>query len=228
MKKFVTKFSILAGLCALLSPAFLAAQTAGIFLAPPPDAPILSTPINYASGVPKNTVLSWQPPTGATSFRLQIGRDEQFSWMTLDTSGLPYQFFNGITFKGGVWYWWHVNASDSSGTGPWSETFSFKPEGNDAVENGSPAAAGFRMISAFPNPCTGMTAVTVDMQRPGAVQLRLYDPLGREQFRQTSQQMTAGQSPLTLDLAQLPAGVYYLRASVNGVAQTDAIRLVKR
>jgi hypothetical protein len=38
----------------------------------------------------------------------------------------------------------------------------------------------------------------------------------------------AGQVPVTLDLAPLPAGVYYLRANVNGVLQNDGLKLIRR
>ncbi len=235
MKKFVTKFSILAGLCLLLFPAFLAAQSAAIFLAPPPDAPILTSPTNYTSSAEKKGYLAWQQLLSATAYHLQIGRDDQFSWMTLDTNLVPMApgypvmpDYPCSSLKAGVWYYWRVTATDSTGTSPWSETWSFKITGFDAVDNGSAAASGFRMLNAYPNPSNGITAVLLDIQQPGAVELRLYDPLGREQFRQTNTRMTAGQFPVTLDLSQLPAGVYFLRASVNGIAQADAIKLVRR
>ena len=68
-------------------------------------------------------------------------------------------------------------------------------------------------LNVFPNPAT--TTLTLTNCTPGPIQL--FDMTGRKVV-----EATANADPLTLDISQLPKGVYFLKSGPN------TIKLVKR
>lgn len=81
----------------------------------PPNFEMIS-PANAAIGVSDSPVLTWNPSFGATSYRVQISADAQFSTLVSDQSGLTTTSFSPtVTLAPGTVYFWRVTADTPSG-----------------------------------------------------------------------------------------------------------------
>jgi subtilisin family serine protease len=91
---------------------------------PAPRSPVLLSPANGATGVPVPATVAWDYVIGASTYRLQIDDNSDFSSPVLDVSGLTgtnhYASLNTWTT-----YYWRVNATSPYGTSAWSSVWSF-------------------------------------------------------------------------------------------------------
>ncbi|MCX6162122.1 MAG: YCF48-related protein [Ignavibacteriae bacterium] len=100
-----------------------------------PTAPVLTAPANNSTGVSLTPAISWSAVTGAASYRLQVSTDSLFATTQFDTSGVtgttvtvPVNKLTGLTK-----YYWRVNATNVSGTGPYSAVWNFRTLQNLAL-----------------------------------------------------------------------------------------------
>lgn len=85
-----------------------------------------------------------------------------------------------------------------------------------------PAALGFRLRSIAPSPATGRITVELALGVASRVALEVFDATGRRVLARRTATLAAGTHVEALDVAALPGGVYWLRAS-DGVRR-DAKR----
>jgi len=83
-------------------------------------APVLLQPANSATGVSTNPTLSWNTSSGATSYHLQVSINSSFSTTVFDQSNITGTSQQVSGLSGNTAYYWHVNATNSSGTSGWS------------------------------------------------------------------------------------------------------------
>lgn len=99
--------------------------TGGVF--PPPPQPTLLLPINNSTGISLTPLLDWNDITYVLNYRIQVSTDALFNSILWDTNGVvPSQVFiptNKLT--GLTQYFWRINATNVTGTGPWSSIWSF-------------------------------------------------------------------------------------------------------
>ena len=91
-----------------------------------PAVPVLSAPVNNATGVAVNQTLSWAAVSGAATYRVQVSTASDFSTgIVVDDSTLTAasKALNSLTNS--TVYYWHVNAKNAGGTSAWSTAFSF-------------------------------------------------------------------------------------------------------
>ena len=91
-----------------------------------PAIPVLSSP-TYGSIIGTDTpTLKWLPVGGATSYTVRIATDSEFTDLVIEQSDITttqYAVPSG-KLKDKIYYW-KVNASNSAGTGAWSNTWAF-------------------------------------------------------------------------------------------------------
>ncbi|MBD3291079.1 hypothetical protein GF337_19885 [candidate division KSB1 bacterium] len=92
---------------------------------PIPNAPTLSSPPNNATNQQTSLTLRWNASSGAASYELQVDDNQNFSSPVVNRSGITStsQVVSGLAE--GTLYYWRVNASNSSGTSPWSGVWRF-------------------------------------------------------------------------------------------------------
>jgi hypothetical protein len=93
----------------------------------PPPAPVLISPSNGNACVSVTPLFDWQDVTNAASYRIQVSASPSFTNNVIDVSGLTssqYTAGSGVlTYN--MQYYWRVNATNSNGTGNWSNTLNF-------------------------------------------------------------------------------------------------------
>ncbi|MDR3503121.1 MAG: T9SS type A sorting domain-containing protein [Legionella sp.] len=90
-----------------------------------PDAPMLASPYDGATGVSINSLLKWNTSSRATSYRLQASTNSNFSIFVKDKSGITSTSYVDSGFADNTTYYWRVNATNDEGTSAWSTVRSF-------------------------------------------------------------------------------------------------------
>ncbi len=91
----------------------------------PPPAPLLASPANGATGVPRTPAMIWGQAGNATSYRLQVSTRSNFATLVVDQRNIQ-QLWQIISVNPNTTYYWRVNATNAYGTGPWSTVWRFK------------------------------------------------------------------------------------------------------
>lgn len=97
---------------------------------------------------------------------------------------------------------------------------------------GTAVAGGFDLQPAYPNPFNPATTIPFRLERPGQVRIRLYNALGQQVAVLLDAAMPAGDHRVRWDghtAGGVPAGSgrYVVRMTVDGMARTRAITLVR-
>jgi hypothetical protein len=90
-----------------------------------PDAPILNFPVNGAKDLLPGIIFKWGTPDLAISYGLQISRNQNFSPIDIDTSGINVASCEIKNLLPNTKYYWRVNASNLVGNGAWSNIWLF-------------------------------------------------------------------------------------------------------
>lgn len=89
-----------------------------------PDVPILLSPNNGAINVVIPTTLNWNSSAGATSYRIQVSTNDQFTTIVYDSNNITDISHQIMEFSYLTTYYWRVNASNSHRTSGWSSVWS--------------------------------------------------------------------------------------------------------
>lgn len=110
-----------------------------------PSAPMLTTPAHGSVEVPTDPVLSWSTSAEAWTYRLQVSTNSSFVSTVFDDPTLSTSSKQIGPLANNTTYYWRVNATNSAGTGPWSDISRFTtapppppPPSQTSPENGSP------------------------------------------------------------------------------------------
>ncbi len=85
------------------------------------------------------------------------------------------------------------------------------------INNQNPDDAGFRL---YPNPAQNTTTLSVFLEAPSTVNIRIYNLLGNEVLNIPAGLQAAGSYTKTISLARFSPGVYFIRTDINGNIQT--------
>jgi hypothetical protein len=85
----------------------------------------------------------------------------------------------------------------------------------------------FHLAQNIPNPFTQTTTISYEIRKPGDVEIRVYDILGKVIAEWASPKQAAGSYSVTFNGAYLPAGLYFCSMRVNGLRQTMRMVLLR-
>lgn len=91
-----------------------------------PPSPVLLSPADGAASLALPITLCWDSAARATSYRLQVAIDSNFSTLTYnDTSSAGVRCRTFTFLLNSTRYYWRVSATNAAGTSEWSARFSF-------------------------------------------------------------------------------------------------------
>jgi len=83
------------------------------------------------------------------------------------------------------------------------------------------------LSAPYPNPTQGMTRVDYDVPRDGLVEISVHDVLGRRVQTVVARVQPAGQHTATIETAQLPSGVYFVRLAAGGTVRHAKVSVTR-
>ena len=173
---------------------------------PLPAQPVLATPENEVIDVPILEVFTWEQSEGAETYNIQISEDDAFNNIIVDEFDLMDTTYEFLLPDGLTTYYWRVNASNVSGAGEWSETWSFTTENVSGVNEISSAY----QLKTYPNPAKDLLFIDFISPVGTDVQLSVYNLMGSVQVYLTDN-ISVGNNKIQVDVSDLPMGSYFYR-----------------
>ena len=102
-------------------------STVWSFSTVPPIAsiPILIAPANSSTNIAISPTLSWNPSTGAATYRIQLSTDAGFGTTIVDDSTVTITSKSIGPLTSNTLYYWRANAKNPGGTSTWSTVWNF-------------------------------------------------------------------------------------------------------
>jgi hypothetical protein len=145
-----------------------------------PPIPVLNAPSDGATGVATTLPLSWNISTGATSYRLQVSKTNDFATLVLDSVNITGTSVTVSGLQKLTTYFWRVNASNSAGTSPFSAIRSFTTVMQTGVwTNSSGIPQESRLEQNYPNPFNPSTIIHYSIRFKSMVRLEVFNILGQ-------------------------------------------------
>lgn len=121
----ITFFNAYTGYTVGVNGRILRTETAGYGI---PGVPSKVVPRNDTIMNNFNFYFLWLSAAGAQTYRIQISIDSLFNTNIIDSSGISSTGYHppSNVFSANINYYWRVNASNNSGTGPWSSIWKFR------------------------------------------------------------------------------------------------------
>ncbi len=110
-----------------------------------PSAPVLVSPLDGVQDEPVSPVLTWATTSGTDSYQLQVSTDSLFGTILFDDSTLIDTSCQLSGLSVATTHFWRVNARNTVGTGPWSDTWEFTT--TTMVTRQYPVISGWNMLS---------------------------------------------------------------------------------
>jgi photosystem II stability/assembly factor-like uncharacterized protein len=85
----------------------------------------------------------------------------------------------------------------------------------------------FSLSQNYPNPFNPSTTINFNIMQSGAVQIKVFDMLGKERVTLVNQNLSAGTYKTEFDAATLPSGTYFYRLTAGEYTETRKMVLIK-
>ncbi len=194
-------------------------------IAAAPGAPTLISPANNAVIDSLKTTLTWSAVTTATSYRVQVGSDPNFTTPIKDTVVTTESL--AISFlQDNDQYFWRVYAINAGGQTV-SIIFSFSVEITGIKEDLSGIPSNFNLYQNFPNPFNPSTIIRYDIAKEGMVSIKIYNIIGKEISTLVNANKQAGKYYVTFDASHLPSGLYICTIKTKDFSSVRKLMLLK-
>ncbi len=168
---------------------------------------------------------NWKEAEYAGQYLLQTFADSTFGsvWERISTSDT---FATLFAFPYGQVYYWRVQSSNVSGSGPWSDVSSFFTTPTAVKEEGG-MPKEFSLSQNYPNPFNPTTKIEFALPQRALTRVTIYDVLGREIQTLINREMEAGYYEINFDATSFPSGAYFYRIQAGSFIQTKKMILLK-
>lgn len=178
-----------------------------------PVPPILISPGNGTTGITVSPIFAWNASSSAASYRLQVAYDFTFSLPVFDKSGITATSQQVTNLDSGDTYYWRVNATNTGGTSPYSDIWSFTTSSPVVavrqIESAIPTT--YSLSQNYPNPFNPSTTIRFDLKDNSTVELDISNILGQKVQEFDLGQMSAGTYSQTVDISRYASGLYFYR-----------------
>lgn len=146
---------------------------------PVPGAPTLYRPLDTSTLETFDPSLAWLSVSGADTYWVQLDDDSGFGSLYTDVSGLTDLYYNVSGLDASTVYYWRAAATNTGGTGDWSEEWEFYTPQSTPVQTIFTLDSSFTYTTGGKTPLWGptyynnyMTQVFTPSDGGGAEQIR--------------------------------------------------------
>jgi flagellar hook assembly protein FlgD len=85
----------------------------------------------------------------------------------------------------------------------------------------------FELNQNYPNPFNPTTEISFNMEKPGHVNLEIYNIIGQKVKTLVDRHMDTGTHSVEWDASNCASGIYFYKITINGVSQSQKMLLTK-
>lgn len=195
----------------------------------PPSAPVLTSPENNSIGQSLTPLLEWDSLASANTYIVQLSEDSTFATTLISQTGITMAQFqvNAGVLLNETKYYWRVSATNTAGTGAYSEVWNFMTFGVGINTISGVIPQEYKLYNNYPNPFNPSTKIKFDIPKASFVSLKIYDMSGREIAKLVDGNLSASAYEFTFNASSLPSGVYFYRLQTDDFVNTMRMVLVK-
>jgi M6 family metalloprotease-like protein len=185
----------------------------------------LSQPMDSAIQIQLDPKLVWNVVDGSKQYSLQISKNFDFNNLILDTTGIPFSFYDLDSLDEKTRYFWRVRASNNYSSGDWSDTWSFVTY--------DPVSVDFNKIDDFfvksyPNPFNNKVIFEINASTEKQISISIFNQLGKRiQKIINGKTLKPGRSFFTWQPGQIEQGIYIVVINSNEIIKTFTISFIK-
>gem|GEM_PF-2780694 len=147
----------------------------------PPPVPVLLAPTDVSTGIAITPTLSWNPSTGATTYRLQVSKNTGFTLLVFDDSTITSTFRQIGPLGNDTTYYWRVRAKNSVWLSEFSDDWSFTTISSTSIDRvGNDIPSEYMLGQNYPNPFNPSTTIMIGLPVEAVITLEIYDMSGRK------------------------------------------------
>lgn len=196
-----------------------------------PSIPTLLSPESNATGISANPTFSWNPSTGAESYRLQVSTNKDFSTIDIDQSEITETSYSISGLLQNNLYYWHVSSVNSAGESDWSDVWSFTTV-TTGIDKEEKIPKTYTLNQNYPNPFNPETTIRFQLPELTKVELEIFNILGEKIYTIVKEQKNAGYYQVKWDGRndfdiQVPAGIYLYRLRTDKFVQIKRMLFLK-
>lgn len=193
-----------------------------------PDPPVLLLPADNATEVLTDPTFSWNASVGATTYRLQVSANADFSTTFFDQENIIGTSQQVTGLANSTLYYWHVNATNEAGTSEYSGARSFTTAAPVFVEQiDYEIPATFSLRQNYPNPFNPATKIEFSLPHQGHVTFNVYNSMGQEVAQLISKEMGAGTYTTEWNASGFASGIYFYRIQLGNSVINKKMILMK-
>lgn len=202
----------------------------------PQTPPALLSPLDSTSGYSAgNLEFEWRGVQGADSYNIEIAPDIVFTETLTSESSMDTSITLNLDLSENQYYYWRVRAENDSGSGPWSETWTFYAGTITYLNEFAGTEKSFELLQNYPNPFNPTTTIPYRIAEFSTVSLEIYNVLGQHVVTLVNDVREAGFYEVTWDglntAGQYSAsGIYFYilkAATFNGQKIIKSNKLLK-
>lgn len=186
----------------------------------------LQQPLHNSLEVPIKPTLTWEQPTIAELFHLQVSLKENFSSFVVNDSILTNTSFTLNNLQLNAKYYWRVRAKGNGLWGEWSATWNFRTIVTD-VDDQEKIPTTYSLSQNYPNPFNPVTTISYGLPKSSNVQLVVYNLLGQKVAVLVNSFRQAGYYKVDFNSANLPSGVYVYRLQTGEYSSSKKMIYLK-
>lgn len=190
----------------------------------PVDKALLLLPENNSTNQNLRVVLQWNGVTHATSYDVQIAKDETF------TDSVNYSVANYNIQKTVILpdydtkYFWRVRGVNITGKGPWSDPYNLTTKVYVSVND---EMSNLFEVEVYPNPFSDIATIRFTLPQANKVAVKIYNLLGNEVATLINREMNSGQQTVLWQAPKNATGIYYYSVQIGTYKMMKKIVVIK-
>lgn len=186
-------------------------------------------PEHKSTNIERTPTLFWKKQDEALTYNLQVAISNDFSpeKIVVDTTGLTDTTITTGLLQAKKYHYWRVQAVNEYGKGLWSSSYRFKTSDLTDITDAAYMPLAFSLAQNYPNPFNPGTTIPFTIQKPGHVQINIYDLRGRLVRKLLDKKMETGSYTVPFDGYKLASGIYIYELRTQNISLKRKMTLIK-
>jgi uncharacterized lipoprotein YddW (UPF0748 family) len=192
-----------------------------------PALAVLVDPPNVTVDIPLAPVFAWNKATGATSYRVQLALNANFSPSVMDSVVTNDTTLAAVPLDPFRIYFWRVKASNTIGGAAWTAYSRFRTVQVSGIAQEDGAPSTYALAQNYPNPFNPVTNITFAIPQTVRVRLAVFDLLGREVASLVDSELPPGAYTVQWDGSTAASGMYLCRMQAGDFVRINRMLLLR-
>jgi photosystem II stability/assembly factor-like uncharacterized protein len=194
----------------------------------PLPLPVLISPPNNSNNVSLTPALAWSNINGVINYKVQVSTLSNFSTIVDSaTVTINQRIIPAGKLQVSTTYFWRVRATNTAGTGPWTEPWSFGTTSVGINKISGEVPDRFMLYQNYPNPFNPLTRIKFDVPQKTYMTLKVYDINGKEMADLFSGEVYPGRFETEWNASVNSSGVYFLKLTSDKFSAIKKLILAK-